>query len=102
MKSKVPQTFIQQNTLVVAFPKTCRVLSWAPLGGGFTSASHWINHQVEPSYKFRRDFPSPEKTLTQVAKKLGLPRSVVGQMTSGDIRRFQKAVFFVKVGRFWR
>jgi adenosylcobinamide amidohydrolase len=90
MKSNVPQTSIQQNTLVVAFPKACRVLSWAPLRGGFTSASHWINHQVEPSYKLRCDFSSPSKTLAQVAKKLGLPRPVVGQMTSGDIQKFQK------------
>jgi adenosylcobinamide amidohydrolase len=93
MKKNIPIVKLQPPTLVVAFPKTCRVLSWAPLGGGLTSASHWINHQVEPSTKLRCDFPSPDQTLAQVARKLGLPRSVVGQMTSGDIRRFQKAAF---------
>jgi adenosylcobinamide kinase/adenosylcobinamide-phosphate guanylyltransferase len=67
------------------------VLSWAPLNGGSTKATYWINHQVDPSYQLRRDFPSPSKTLAQVAKKLGLPKSVVGQMTSGDIRKFKKA-----------
>lgn len=91
MKNKVPQTSIKKNTLVVAFPKVCRVLSWASLRGGFVSASHWINHQVEPSYKLRCDFPSPSKTLSNVAAKLGLSRAVVGQMTSGDIRKFRKA-----------
>jgi adenosylcobinamide amidohydrolase len=63
------------------------------LGGGMTQATHWLNHQVKPSYKLRSDFPSPSKTLTQIAKKLGLPPSVVGQMTSGDIRKFKKAFY---------
>ncbi|HTA75817.1 MAG TPA: adenosylcobinamide amidohydrolase [bacterium] len=87
----LPTVRLEDQTLVVQFSQPAQVLSWAPLGAGLKKATHWINHQVDPSYKLRRGFPSPSKTLTQVAKKLGLPRSVVGQMTSGDIRKFKKA-----------
>ena len=88
-----PKVRLEEGTLVVQFPRSAQVLSWAPLGGGMTQATHWLNHQVEPSYKLRSDFPSPSKTLTQIAKKLGLAPSVVGQMTSGDIRKFKKAFY---------
>ncbi len=92
MRPDLPQVSIQQTTLIAAFPQKCRVLSWAPLGGGFTIASHWMNHQVMAARTLRCDLERPDKTLRQVAKQLGLPCQIVGQMTSGDIRRFQKAV----------
>jgi adenosylcobinamide amidohydrolase len=89
----LPQVRLEGRTLLVQFPQASRVLSWAPLGGGMKKATHWLNHQVDSSYKLRCDFPSPSQTLTQVAQKLGLPKSVVGQMTSGDIRKFKKAFY---------
>lgn len=89
---RIPQTTLRERTLIVILPGKSQVLSWAPLKSGLVKATHWINHQVEPSYKLNCDYPSPSKTLTQVAKKLGLPSTVVGQMTSGDIRKFKKAV----------
>jgi adenosylcobinamide kinase/adenosylcobinamide-phosphate guanylyltransferase len=91
MPFKLPQVRLEDRTLIVQFPQAAQVLSWAPLKGGMTKVTHWMNHQVDPSYKLRCDFPSPGKTLAQVAQKLGLPKSVVGQMTSGDIRKFKKA-----------
>jgi adenosylcobinamide amidohydrolase len=89
---KIPQATLRGKTLVVTFPESSRVLSWAPLKGGWVNATHWINHQVEASYRLSCDFPSPDKTLSQVARQLKLPKTVVGQMTSGDIRRYKKSV----------
>lgn len=92
MKKSSPQVSLQEDVLVVSFRKPCRVLGWAPLGGGLTLAKHWINHQVKESRKLRHDIEPPAQTLQRVSTNLGLVGPKVGQMTSGDIRKFKKVL----------
>ncbi len=38
---------VRDRTLVVTFPTSYRVLSWAPLNGGLVEARTILNHQVD-------------------------------------------------------
>ncbi len=92
MKKALPRISLYAEALTVTFPGICRAVGWAPLGGGVTLMRHWINHQVKESRKLRCDIEHPARTLKRVGKHLGFSGGVVGQMTSGDIRKFKKAV----------
>lgn len=69
---------VQERTLVITLPTLYRVVSWAPLNGGFFQARTIVNHQVRTD-----DYPAEEPTLflSVLARRLGLTEPVVGLMT---------------------
>lgn len=71
-------TTVRENTLIVTFPESYRVLSWAPLGGGLVEARTILNHQVNIN-----EHPTlePEIHLSSLAKRLAVLFPVVGLMT---------------------
>jgi adenosylcobinamide hydrolase len=75
---------VREQTLVVTFPQLFRVLSWAPLNGGFGTARTIINHHVpmdgSPAHE-------PEIFLQLRADRLALPAPVVGLMTGVQMER---------------
>jgi adenosylcobinamide amidohydrolase len=71
------------HALLATLPATHRCLSSAVLGGGLTSARHWLNLQVPHDYA-RTD---PEVHLTEVARVNALdPSEVIGMLTAADVR----------------
>jgi adenosylcobinamide hydrolase len=71
------------HALLATLPAPHRCLSSAVLGGGLTTASHWLNVQVAHDYA-RTD---PEVHLAEVAAVSGLqPGDVVGMLTAADVR----------------
>jgi adenosylcobinamide hydrolase len=75
---------VHDRTLVVAFPTPYRVLSWAPLGGGFLEAGAIINQQVRTDEYLAE---KPEDFLHTLAQRFDLPVPVVGLMTGVKIER---------------
>lgn len=75
---------IRDRTLVIQLPALSRVLSWAPLGGGFVEARTLFNHQVRTD-----EYPAeePDTFLRDVAQRLGLIQPVVGLMTGVMMER---------------
>jgi adenosylcobinamide hydrolase len=71
------------DALLATLPAAHRCLSSAVLGGGLTSARHWLNLQVPHDYA-RTD---PDAHLTEVAAANGLDADeVVGMLTAADVR----------------
>jgi adenosylcobinamide amidohydrolase len=71
------------NALLASLPVAHRCLSSAVLGGGLTSARHWLNLQVPHDYA-RID---PEAHLIEVARANALdPTAVIGMLTAADVR----------------
>jgi adenosylcobinamide amidohydrolase len=71
------------HALLATLPAAHRCLSSAVLGGGLTSARHWLNLQVPYDYA-RTD---PEAHLTEVAQANALdPGEVIGMLTAADVR----------------
>jgi adenosylcobinamide hydrolase len=71
------------HALLATLPVAHRCLSSAVLGGGLTSARHWLNLQVPHEYA-RTD---PEVHLTEVARANALdPSEVIGMLTAADVR----------------
>jgi adenosylcobinamide amidohydrolase len=71
------------HALLATLPVAHRCLSSAVLGGGLTSARHWLNLQVPHDYA-RTD---PAEHLTEVARANGLdPAAVIGMLTAADVR----------------
>ena len=71
------------HALLATLPVAHRCLSSAVLGGGLTSARHWLNLQVPHDYA-RTD---PEAHLTEVARANALdPDDVIGMLTAADVR----------------
>jgi adenosylcobinamide amidohydrolase len=71
------------HALLATLPAAHRCLSSAVLGGGLTSARHWLNLQVPHDYA-RTD---PDAHLAEVARANGLdPKGVVGMLTAADVR----------------
>jgi adenosylcobinamide hydrolase len=71
------------HALLATLPVAHRCLSSAVLGGGLTSARHWLNLQVPHDYA-RTD---PEVHLTEVARANALdPSEVIGMLTAADVR----------------
>jgi adenosylcobinamide hydrolase len=75
---------IHERTLIVAFPTSYRVLSWAPLNGGLVEAQTIFNHQVDV-----HAYPSlePEAYLSSLARHLEVKSPTVGLMTGVLIER---------------
>ena len=70
---------LEQEALVLSFPRPVRVLSWAVLNGGFCYADHIINHHVDKDdISFAAD---PRKWLNGAVRRLGLHGKVVGMAT---------------------
>jgi len=69
---------VRHQTLIVAFPARYRVLSWAPLQGGFVEAQTILNHQVNTH---EHSTLEPESFLNNLAQQLRVDFPVVGLMT---------------------
>lgn len=82
-------TTIRDRTLIVAFPTPYRVLSWAPLHGGFTEARTILNHQVQTEA-----YPAhePGVFLHSLAQQLNVHAPVVGLMTGVKLERLVRRV----------
>ena len=97
LRSPVQTRFwIAQNTLVVDFGGRRRVLSSAPQGGGLTTATYVLNHQVEsaPAVHGPRPAPvwgSPSRHLRKLALALGLDTDTVGLMTAVPMKQLVTA-----------
>src|SRR5260221_5684250 len=78
---------VHDRTLIVTFPGPYRVLSWAPLNGGFCQAKSILNHQVRTD-----EYPGeePGAFLAGLARQLALVEPVVGLMTGVLIERLVK------------
>jgi adenosylcobinamide hydrolase len=71
------------HALLATLPAPHRCLSSAVLGGGLTTARHWLNLQVAHDYA-RTD---PDAHLGEVAAANDLdPDDVVGMLTAADVR----------------
>jgi len=81
VKIKKVKCEIQNNTLVVRFDKSIKILSSAVLNGGLRKTRAIINHHVPKNF----DHQDPEGVLRNVAKGLGLPDDTVGFMTAVEI-----------------
>ena len=72
-----------EHALLGTLPVAHRCLSSAVLGGGLTSARHWLNLQVPHDYA-RTD---PGAHLVEVARANALdPAAVIGMLTAADVR----------------
>jgi adenosylcobinamide amidohydrolase len=69
---------VRDRTLIITFPEPYRVLSWAPLNGGFCQARAILNHQVHTD-----EYPAEEPAafLAGLARQLAITEPVVGLMT---------------------
>jgi adenosylcobinamide amidohydrolase len=77
---------IGARTLWVVPDEACRVLSWAPLGGGFRIASLIANHQVKVDD--RDALRAPRAYLARVVHAAGYdPRRTVALMTGAEVAR---------------
>ncbi len=86
-------------TLVINLGGLRRVLSSAPQGGGFTSASHIINHQVDANPSMNGYFPDPARYLRKLASQLGAGNYTVGLMTA--VPMTQLVTSRVSSGKIW-
>ena len=59
-----------------------RVLSSAPLGGGFGLASSILNHQVDANGPIKGRYPMPARYLRKLAFRLRLGGKTIGFMTA--------------------
>jgi adenosylcobinamide amidohydrolase len=70
------------DTLAIQLEVPLKTLSSAVLNGGFVEARAIINQHIPKDY----DHADPEGLLSKMARKLGLPKPVVGFMTAANIR----------------
>jgi adenosylcobinamide amidohydrolase len=78
--------WIGERTLWIVPDQACRVLSWAPLGGGFRIAHLLANHQVKVDE--REAVRVPRAWLACVARAAGYdPRRTVALMTGAEVAR---------------
>jgi len=77
---------IGARTLWVVPDQACRVLSWAPLGGGVRIAHLLANHQIE--LDDREAMRRPRACLAAVVRAAGYdPRRTVALMTGAEVAR---------------
>ena len=74
---------VTKQTLLIDLGGRRRVLSSAPQGGGFTTARHILNHQVESnpvagSSRRAHRWEDPARYLRRVAAVLGAKQRTVG------------------------
>ena len=86
-------------TLVIRLGGRRRVLSSAPQGGGFRSASHIINHQVDANPGMNGHFPDPARYLRKLASQLSIGYHTVGLMTAVPMTQLVTAR--ASRGRVW-
>ncbi len=87
------------HTLVISLGGLRRVLSSAPQGGGFRSASHIINHQVDANAGMNGYFPDPARYLRKLASQLSIGCHTVGLMTA--VPMTQLVTWRVSAGELW-
>ncbi len=87
------------RTLVLNLGGRRRVLSSAPQGGGFRSASHIINHQVDANPIMNGHFSDPARYLRKLASQLKIGYYTVGLMTA--VPMTQLVTSRVSVGVLW-
>lgn len=87
------------RTLVINLGGRWRVLSSAPQGGGFRSASHIINHQVDANPGMNGHFSDPARYLRKLASQLGGGNYTVGLMTA--VPMTQLVTSRVSAGGLW-
>lgn len=83
-----------EQTLVIDLEGRMRVLSSAPQGGGLTSASSILNHQVESnpiSNMHSRSHGDPALALRRLAVRLGIQQGAVGLMTAVPMKQLVTA-----------
>ncbi len=87
------------RTLVINLGGRKRVLSSAPQGGGFRSASHVINHHVDADPGMNGHFPDPARYLRKLASQLSIGYHTVGLMTA--VPMTQLVTSRVSAGKLW-
>ena len=93
---------VREQTLVIDLGGKRRVLSSAPQGGGLTSASYVLNHQVESnpiSNTHPRSHSDPARALRRLAIRLGVKQGTVGLMTAVPMKQLVTAK--VSSGALW-
>lgn len=75
------------------------MLSSAPQGGGFSSASYIINHQVESRPGSNGRFPDPARYLRKLASQLRVTTDTIGLMTA--VPMTQLVMARASVERLW-
>lgn len=88
-----------ERTLVINLGGRRRVLSSAPQGGGFRSASHIINHQVDANPSMNGHFPDPARYLRKLASQLSIGYYTVGLMTAVPMTQLVSSRVFA--GELW-
>ncbi len=82
---------LEQDALILSFPRPVRVLSWAVLNHGFCYADHIINHHVDKDDSaFAAD---PAEWLNRAVCRLGLHGKIVGMATGVKMESFEQASF---------
>lgn len=93
---------VTEQTLIIALGGKRRVLSSAPQGGGLTSASYILNHQVESnpiSNTHPQSHGDPARALRHLAVRLGAKQGTVGLMTAVPMK--QLVMTRVSSGSLW-
>jgi adenosylcobinamide hydrolase len=83
---------VHERTLIVAFPTSYRVLSWAPLNGGLVEARTILNHQVDIHAS---SVLEPQMYLAALEQSLGVESLTVGLMTGVLIERLVRTTLQV-------
>lgn len=80
---------VHERTLIVTFPELYRVVSWAPLHGGFSLARSILNHQVRTD-----EYPAEEPAAFLLALAQGYQAATptVGLMTGVLMERLVRRV----------
>jgi adenosylcobinamide amidohydrolase len=74
---------LSEQALVVTFDRPCQVVSWAPLHGGFrTDVSHVLIRRVA----LAEERGASSRLVRQAVGCMGLKGTVVGMVTSADLR----------------
>jgi len=87
---------VEAQTLIINLGGRRRVLSSAPQGGGFTTAAHILNHQVQsnPVTSMSHAAPrwgDPARYLRRLAATLGAKQGTVGLMTAVPMKQLVTA-----------
>lgn len=83
---------VEAQTLIIDLGGRRRVLSSAPQGGGLTTASHLLNHQVPSNPVMNRSHAAqrwgdPARYLRRLAVTLGAKEGTVGLMTAVPMKQ---------------
>jgi hypothetical protein len=73
---------VAEPVLVVSFARSCQVVSWAPLHGGFRSG---VSHILVQQMRNLDSVEMSERSLRQAAGRLGLKGTVVGKPMTENV-----------------